>query len=169
MLKHLEGIEGPDELLLMQQMSGHSHPRAETLGAIGVCSRGERPLIFSTELARSAKDAIRNPRQERKELKDAHDAVLKATAAHSNATTAAEKTTAAKKMKAAEKSFRKLVDTTIERTVQVYGAIYVRSNGEEVVVAQRIERGSAGKRWDVSILRPNANGELEFQSKYLED
>ncbi len=144
----------------------HSHPRAETLGAIGVCSRGERPLIFSTELARSAKDAIRNPRSERKELKDAHKAVLKATTAHNEATTAAEKTTTAKKMKAAEKSFRKLVDTTIERTVQVYGAIYVRSNGEDVVVAQRIERGSAGKQWDVSVLHPNDKGELEFQSKY---
>jgi beta-lactamase superfamily II metal-dependent hydrolase len=147
----------------------HSHPRAETLGAIGVNSRGERPLIFSTELARSAKDAIRNPRLERKELKDAHDAVLKATAAHNGATTAAKKAAAAKKIKAAEKAFRKLVDATIERTVQVYGAIYVRSNGEEVVIAQRIERSSAGRQWDASVLRPNARGELEFQSKYLGD
>ena len=144
----------------------HSHPRAETLGAIGVTSRGERPLIFSTELARSAKDAIRNPRQERKKLKDAHAAVLKATAEHSKATTAVKKAAAAKNKRAAEKTFRKLVDDTINRTVQVYGAIYVRSDGQDVVIAQRIERSSAGKQWDVSVLHPDAKGELRFQSKY---
>ena len=31
----------------------HSHPRPDALGAYGKSSRGERPLIFSTELARS--------------------------------------------------------------------------------------------------------------------
>lgn len=144
----------------------HSHPRAETLGAIGVTSRGERPLIFSTELARSAKDAIRNPRQERKELKDAHKAVLKAIAAHSKATTAEAKSAAAGRKKKAEKAFRKLVDDTINRTVQVYGAIYVRTDGKDVVIAQRIERSSAGKQWDISELHPDARGELQFKSKH---
>ena len=144
----------------------HSHPRAETLGAIGVTSRGERPLIFSTELARSAKDTIRNPRQERKALKDAHKAVLKNTVAHNNATTAVTKAAALKKKKASEKAFRKLVDDTINRTVQIYGAIYVRSDGNDVVIAQRIERGSAGKQWDASVLRPDSGGELCFESKY---
>lgn len=144
----------------------HSHPRAETLGAIGVTSRGERPLIFSTELARSAKDAIRNPLQERRQLKDAHKAVMKATADHGKATTAAKKAAAMKKKKAAEKAFRKLVDDTINRTVQVYGAIYVRSDGKNVVVAQRIERAAAGKQWDASVLRPDARGVLHFQSKH---
>ncbi|MFD2937705.1 ComEC/Rec2 family competence protein [Spirosoma flavum] len=34
------------------------HPRPETLGAIGKFSRGERPLIYSTELARSSPEYI---------------------------------------------------------------------------------------------------------------
>jgi beta-lactamase superfamily II metal-dependent hydrolase len=34
------------------------HPRPETLGAIGKYSRGDRPLIFSTELARSSPEYI---------------------------------------------------------------------------------------------------------------
>ncbi len=34
----------------------HAHPRCDTLGAIGLYGRGKRPLIFSTELARSAKE-----------------------------------------------------------------------------------------------------------------
>ncbi|MEM7357454.1 MAG: hypothetical protein AAF657_41960, partial [Acidobacteriota bacterium] len=39
----------------------HSHPRSDTLGTIGLLSRGPRPLIFSTELARSAPEAIKHP------------------------------------------------------------------------------------------------------------
>lgn len=34
------------------------HPRPETLGAIGKYGRGERPLIYSTELARSSPEYI---------------------------------------------------------------------------------------------------------------
>jgi hypothetical protein len=37
----------------------HSHPRADALGATGLHSRGTRPLIFSTELARSHRDAMK--------------------------------------------------------------------------------------------------------------
>ena len=32
---------------------GHAHPRADAIGCAGKYSRGERPLVFSTELARS--------------------------------------------------------------------------------------------------------------------
>ena len=144
----------------------HSHPRAETLGAIGVNSRGERPLIFSTELARSAKDAIRDPANERRQLKAAHLSVLKAATAVSTARSAGEKVEARKRKNAANKSFRRLVDDTINRTVQVYGAIYVRTDGKDVVIGQRIERGWAGRQWDVSSLHPGATGELQFVSKY---
>ena len=34
----------------------HSHPRPDALGAFGKHGRGERPLIFSTELARSTRE-----------------------------------------------------------------------------------------------------------------
>lgn len=36
----------------------HFHPRPETLGAIGKFGRGNRPLIFSTELGRSSPEFI---------------------------------------------------------------------------------------------------------------
>ena len=47
----------------------HSHPRADALGSIGRYSRGNRPLIFSTELARSAPEAIKHPNVLHRELK----------------------------------------------------------------------------------------------------
>ena len=37
----------------------HCHPRPETLGAIGKFSRGDRPLIYSTELARSSPEFVK--------------------------------------------------------------------------------------------------------------
>lgn len=37
----------------------HFHPRPETLGAIGKYGRGDRPLIFSTELGRSSPEFIK--------------------------------------------------------------------------------------------------------------
>lgn len=37
----------------------HCHPRPETLGAVGKFSRGERPLIYCTELARSSPEFVK--------------------------------------------------------------------------------------------------------------
>jgi len=44
----------------------HCHPRPETLGAIGKFSRGERPLIYCTELARSSPEYIQLAAKENK-------------------------------------------------------------------------------------------------------
>ena len=65
-----------------------------------------------------------------------------------------------------KRAFRKLVNDTINATVQVYGAIYVRTDGHDLVVAQRFERNSAGKQWDYSELHPDSKGELHFKSKH---
>jgi beta-lactamase superfamily II metal-dependent hydrolase len=44
----------------------HAHPRPDAVGALGKFGRGNRPLIFSTELARSTRDLIikANPTKE---------------------------------------------------------------------------------------------------------
>jgi hypothetical protein len=47
----------------------YSHPRPDALGALGKHGRGLRPLIFSTELARSAKENIKHPYQLRAKIK----------------------------------------------------------------------------------------------------
>jgi len=130
----------------------HSHPRAETLGAIGASSRGERPLIYSTELARSVKEKVRDPRKERAELKALHKQIV------------AE--TDKKKCATLQTKFNKLVDSTIERTVQTYGAIYLRSDGERAVIGHRYESNSPSKMWDLCELAPDANGRLQFTTKH---
>ncbi|MBR4134837.1 MAG: MBL fold metallo-hydrolase [Bacteroidales bacterium] len=101
----------------------HVHPRPDTLGTIGKFSRGERSLIFSTELARSSKEFV--------EL---------------------QKSNSTKKR---------------ERTVTVYGMINVRTDGEKVIIAQKLEKPAAGRSWDIHKLEWNEEkGAFEY-NQYL--
>ena len=123
----------------------HTHPRPETLGAIGKHSRGIRPLIFSTELARSAK--------EKTELKEKD--IL-------------ELATLYKKRKGASVLERKKINSKIDRmkyqiqrNIAVYGMINVRTDGDKVIIAQKKEAKGAG--FIIYELHPNEEGELEFK------
>ncbi|MCI0572063.1 MAG: MBL fold metallo-hydrolase [Myxococcaceae bacterium] len=128
----------------------HAHPRADALGAIGVSSRGERPLVFSTELARSAPEQLKHPnvlRQRRNELLAEYD----------EAETAEARARVQRKLEA-------LLD--MDRSISVYGAINLRTDGKRVVMAYRLERERNGSRWDLYRLEPGAGGELEYRSNH---
>jgi hypothetical protein len=89
----------------------HFHPRPETLGAIGKCGRGNRPLIFSTEIGRSAPEYI--------DLKN----------------------------------LEKETDRKKQKVITTYGMVTVRSDGENAVICQKLEkeRSSFGEltKWHV--------------------
>ena len=90
----------------------HTHPRPDTLGTIGKHSRGERSLIFSTELARSGKEFVDLDKIKNTEKKK-------------------------------------------ERVVTVYGMINVRTDGNKVIIAQKLESAAVGRNWDVHKLEWN--------------
>ena len=100
----------------------YCHPRPDTLGTIGKYSRGHRPMIYSTELARSGKEFIE---LEKLDL-------------------------SAQKKK--------------ERVVTVYGMINVRTDGNRVIFAQKLERKATnGYTWDIHKLEWNEKkGEFEL-------
>jgi len=54
----LQSINAIATIISSGDEESHCHPRPETLGAIGKYGRGSRPLIFSTELARSSPEFI---------------------------------------------------------------------------------------------------------------
>ncbi len=115
----------------------HSHPRPDALGAFGKSSRGSRPLIFSTELARSSYE-FSSPIKYYEKLK-------KLEAERDAATTAADRD--AKQLE---------MESVKDRNVAVYGMITVRTDGEKVVIAQKLETPrSAGQKWDIYDLRWN--------------
>ncbi len=129
----------------------HAHPRPDTLGALGKCGRGLRPLLFSTELARSAKENIKKPQ----ELRDLINALVARKLA---ATSDAERDAAQGQLDAAL--------ATLERSVAVYGLINLRTDGRKAILAQKLERPRSNKdEWDVHRLEPDANGVLRYVAK----
>jgi beta-lactamase superfamily II metal-dependent hydrolase len=129
----------------------YAHPRADALGAIAKSSRGERPLLLSTELARSSKETIKYPEVLREQLRD-----LAASIAAAATDEERERAEAAFEKKIAE----------LERSVAVYGAINLRTDGEKVLLAYKLERSTPTRGWDYYRLEPDADGNLAYQGKY---
>jgi hypothetical protein len=107
----------------------HVHPRPDTLGAIGKNSRGERPLIFSTELARSAREKISLSDKDIQKLQDINDQI-------------SDKANAARKADLEKK--KEAILAPIERNIAVYGMITVRSDGNKFLIAMKKESKGAG-------------------------
>ncbi len=124
----------------------YCHPRPDTLGAIGRHGRGERPLIFSTELARSTREYTQP-------LKAVQDEIRAAIAELTRA--------APGERSAIERRIDQLLDRK-ERNVAVYGVIMLRSDGERVLMAQKLERprSATGEEFDLQWLAPDESGEL---------
>lgn len=134
----------------------HSHPRSDTLGAIGRYSRSNpRPLIFSTELARSAEDNLQKPFELHAEIMKVVDSIL-----------------AGKTEKQREERRQKLKDklvTDIPRSVAVYGAITVVTDGEKVIIYQKLEKKGSHGEYDIYRLEPSGKGgkgPLMYQYKH---
>lgn len=129
----------------------HCHPRPDALGAFGRYGRGERPLIFSTELARSAPEQIKDP------------GAIRARVAELLALLSAAEDDDKRIKLAAD--IEKAVD--LDRSVAVYGMINVRTDGQKVTIAQKLERPRSftGERWDIHRLEPGNSG-LVYQSRH---
>jgi beta-lactamase superfamily II metal-dependent hydrolase len=131
----------------------YAHPRCDTLGAIGVHGRGRRPLIFSTELARSTR-----------ELEDLTQGELVALLAQIETEQDPEKRAELVKQRDT------MLDQLTDRNVTTYGAINLRTDGRRAVMAYRLEKPSTGKsqgkktvkRWDIYPMEPAAGGLLAY-------
>ena len=128
----------------------HAHPRSNTLGAIGLHGRKPRPLIFSTELSRSSRE--RESTEVLKKIASLREQI----AAKKNTEAMAELFTA----------YDTHVKELEKRNVTVYGAINLRSDGNKVVLAYRLERRRHGftgvTEWDIYKLEPGADGQLAY-------
>lgn len=130
----------------------HAHPRPDALGALGKFGRGERPLIFSTELARSTTENIRNPQALKQEIEALY--------------TRREALTDPMKRAAINAQISKLLDV-LERSVAVYGLINLRTDGRRVLLAQKLERPrGTGEEWDTYKLEPGPDGRLAYLAKH---
>jgi hypothetical protein len=131
----------------------HAHPRPDALGAVGKHGRGQRPLVFSTELARSTKDDRKDPSKLRDQLRLLIQARVEAETDEER------------------ESAQSALETTLaqlERSVAVYGLINLRTDGEKVLLAQKLERPRSATReeWDVHRLEKDHQGNLAYVSKH---
>jgi beta-lactamase superfamily II metal-dependent hydrolase len=132
----------------------HCHPRPDALGTFGKHGRGDRPLIFSTELARSSRETIKEPNRVRAEIRDLME---KRDLEEDDQ----------KRADLQKKIHEKL--EVLERSVAVYGMINLRTDGHKVLMAQKLEepRSGTGEKWDVHRLEPDqGSGELRYVSKH---
>ena len=125
----------------------HVHPRPDLLGLLGKKGRGERPLILSTELLRSTRE--KEDQSDRRKL----DALLKKIS---------NETDAVKKAELEEKR-SDLLEEVFKRNVGVYGAINIRTDGNQVVVAFRNEVSKGIKKWFYYELEKDNEGTLTTQ------
>ncbi len=115
----------------------HSHPRPDALGAFGKTSRGKRPLLFSTELARSTHE-FSYPIKFYSLLKKLEKRM-------NEATTKKEK-------EHYELRMNRMKDSNVAR----YGMITIRTDGEQVIIAQKLEKErSPSQKWDIYELHWN--------------
>jgi beta-lactamase superfamily II metal-dependent hydrolase len=138
----LKSINALATIISSGDNESHGHPRPDALGAFGKYGRGERPLIFSTELARSHKEIIKKPFQFKRSIKYYSKAI--------------DKEPDPDKKKKLENKLNRLLDQ-IERTVAVYGMINVRTDGEHAIICQKLEKPrSPAQKWDIHELIYNA-------------
>ncbi len=131
----------------------YAHPRCDTLGAIGLHGRGWRPLIFSTELARSSREDEGNSRLEIGKLLER---IERETDPQRRAELVAQRDA--------------ILDQLAERNVTTYGAINFRTDGRKAILASKLERprlGSAAGRktltkWDIYRMEPVGGGPLVY-------
>jgi hypothetical protein len=119
----------------------HVHPRPDLLGRLGRHGRGPSPLILCTEILRSGREKedegiLRRIRRLDELIEDP-------------TTPPAEREDHRTERAAAQRSLAK-------RNVEVYGAITMRTDGRDLVIAFRLEATRAGaspKRWQTYTFR----------------
>ena len=107
---------------------GHIHPRPDLLGRLGRFGRGGAPVILSTELQRSSRAM---------EDKNAVDKLL----------ASIDKLAAGKLSPDKVEQLKADVKELARSNVEVYGAIYLKTDGERLITAFRIEAKSETEKW----------------------
>lgn len=129
----------------------HAHPRPDALGAYGLCGRPPRPLLFSTELFRSTAERIKFPNRYRAELLALVERIVAAGVAGREA----------EQQRARRLLSEHLVD--VDRSVSLYGAINLLTDGRRAIVAYRIEKpASPARKWDIYRFETAPDGTLEL-------
>jgi len=138
----LETVNPACFIISSGDQEGHVHPRPDLLGRLGRFGRGSAPVLLSTELQRSTREL--EDLDEVAALSDDIDELA------TNPSTALRDDVQA--------AVRRLARTNVD----VYGAIYLKTDGKRLITAFKIEEPSPVKRWFYFEYALTAAGELEL-------
>lgn len=142
----LENINALGTVISSGDNENYSHPRPDTLGAIGKTGYSKKPLIFSTELARSNKDfssttipELVKKYQKWEEVKTEYEDFK------ANFVDTPANQIKLKDLKEEMVKKYKEINSYLTR----YGMISLRSDGEQMIVAQKLEKDGRGGKYDI--------------------
>ena len=136
----LEAVNPACFIISSGDEEGHVHPRPDLLGRLGRAGRGTSPVLLSTELQRSTRE-----KADRELIDKVEREVERLAAAPSPALAA---------------SIRASLGTLAKTNVDVYGAIYLKTDGDRLITAFKIEEQSETDRWFYYEYAVTPSGEL---------
>lgn len=134
----IESINAAGTVISSGDDESYAHPRPDAIGAFGKYGYGKKPLVFSTELARSNKEITHNSivllamklgklEQLKEDLKAASDP---------------------NQIEDIGKKIKEL-NKEINSSVTKFGMINLRTDGERMILAQKYERDAPHGKWDI--------------------
>ncbi len=154
-------LNSPVTVISSGDNESYSHPRPDTIGALGKCGFGNSPLVFSTELARSNKEITRGSLEEiaenNKKLKELKEELKTLEESNDPSGDNVQKIADVKK-KITE------VNIKINSFLTKYGMINVRTDGNKMIIAQKLERKATYGKWDIHKMEYSQD-EKRFVSK----
>lgn len=120
---------------------GHVHPRPDLLGRLGKFGRGESPVILSTELQRSTREF-----EDQKIVESLNNDIEMLINNHTDSSL--------------KESIKEQINSLGRTNVDVYGTIYLKTDGERLITAFKFEEFSDKKKWFYYEYKINNKGEL---------
>lgn len=136
----LEAVNPACFIISSGDAEGHVHPRPDLLGRLGRAGRGASPVLLSTELQRSTRE------QADRTLIDRVERDVERLAAAPSAALAA--------------SIKEALAALRKTNVDVYGAIYLKTDGDRLITAFKIEEQSDTDKWFYYEYAVTPDGEL---------
>ena len=129
----------------------YAHPRPDAIGAFGKCGYSKTPLIFSTELARSTKEITRKRLEDIADKLDRIEENNKLIKALKKAS--GDSKDNIKKLKSKNIKLNKEINSHITK----FGMINLRTDGQKMIIAQKLEKKATYGKWDIHELEYDEN------------
>lgn len=150
----LENVNALSTVISSGDDESYSHPRPDTLGALGKTGYSKKPLIFSTELARSNKDFSKSSVpvliKKYQEWEEAKNDLIEF---KKNYVPSPDNIRIFEIKKQEEVKSYKEINSYLTR----YGMISLRSDGEKMIMTQKLEKDSSHGKYDIYKFKFNSD------------